>query len=136
MHPQELRRTTLALFGTFAAIALLLCLVGVYGVLSFLTSQRTLEIGVRMALGANRGSVIWLITRQACQLALIGIAVGLPLVFVAGRLAKQELFNTSQYDPVVIMTAVVVLPLLAVAGTWLPAHRASRIDPVRALRTE
>lgn len=129
-------RFTLALFGTFAAIALLLCLVGVYGVLSFLTSQRTLEIGVRMALGANRGSVIWLITRQACQLALIGIVVGLPLVFVAGRLAKQELFNTSQYDPVVIMTAVVVLPLLAVAGTWLPAHRASRIDPVRALRTE
>ena len=129
-------RFTLALFGTFAAIALLLCLVGVYGVLSFLTSQRTLEIGVRMALGANRGSVIWLVTRQACQLALIGIAVGLPLVFVAGRLAKQELFNTSQYDPVVIVAAVVVLPLLAVAGTWLPARRASRIDPVRALRTE
>jgi predicted permease len=129
-------RFMLALFGTFAAVALLLSLVGIYGVLSFLTSQRTREIGVRMALGANRGNVIWLVTRQACELALLGIAAGLPLVFIAGRLAKQELFETSQFDPVVIAVAVAVLPILAVAGTWLPARRAARIDPVRALRSD
>ncbi len=92
--------------------------------------------GIRMALGANRGHITWLILRQAIMLALLGIAIGLPLVFIAGRPAKQELFNTSQYDPVVILASVIVLPLLAIAGTWFPARRASGIDPVRALRTD
>lgn len=129
-------RFTLTLFSAFAAVALLLSLIGIYGVLSFLTSQRTLEIGVRMALGASRANVMWLVTRQAFLLSLMGIAVGLPLVFFAGRFAKQELFHTSQYDPLVIAAAVAVLPLLAVAGTWLPARRASRVDPVKALRAD
>ena len=129
-------RFSLALFGTFAAAALLLSLIGIYGVLSFITSQRTKEIGIRMALGANRAQVMWMVLRQACVLALLGIAVGLPLAFIAGRFAKGELIRTSQYDPLVLIAAIFILPLLAVAGTYLPARRAANIDPVTSLRTE
>ena len=129
-------RFALALFGTFAAAALLLSLVGIYGVLSFITSQRTQEIGIRMALGANRANVMWMVLRQACMLGLLGVAVGLPLAFFAGRFAKSELVRTSQYDPVALIVAICVLPLLAVAGTYLPARRAAAIDPVKALRAE
>lgn len=129
-------RFALALFGTFAAAALLLSLVGIYGVLSFITAQRTQEIGIRMALGANRANVMWMVLRQACMLGLLGVAVGLPLAFFAGRFAKSELVHTSQYDPVALIVAICVLPLLAVAGTYLPARRAAAIDPVKALRAE
>jgi putative ABC transport system permease protein len=129
-------RFSLALFGAFAAAALLLSLVGIYGVLSFVTSQRTQEIGIRMALGANRANVMWMVLRQAFLLALMGVAIGLPLAFVAGRFAKDELIQTSQYDPLALIAAVCILPLLAVAGTYLPARRAAAINPVSALRSE
>jgi putative ABC transport system permease protein len=129
-------RFALALFGTFAGAALLLSLVGIYGVLSFVTSQRTQEIGIRMALGANRGNVMWMVLRQACMLAVLGVAIGLPLAFFAGRFAKDQLIHTSQHDPIAIIAAVCILPLLAVAGTLLPARRAAAIDPARALRSE
>jgi putative ABC transport system permease protein len=128
-------RFSLALFGTFAGAALLLSLVGIYGVLSFITSQRTQEIGIRMALGADRGDVMWMVLRQAFVLALIGVAFGLPLAFFAGRFAKGELIHTSQHDPIALIAAICVLPLLAVAGTYLPARRAARINPVAALRS-
>jgi predicted permease len=129
-------RFSLALFGTFAGAALLLSLVGIYGVLSFITSQRTQEIGIRMALGANRGDVMWLVLRQAFLLALLGVAVGLPLAFAAGRFAKGELIQTSQHDPFALIAAICILPLLAVAGTYLPARRAASLNPVSALRSE
>ncbi len=129
-------RFSLALFGTFAAAALLLSLVGIYGVLSFITSQRTQEIGIRMALGANRSNVMWMVLRQAFLLAVLGVAVGLPLAFVAGRFAKDELIQTSQHDPLALVAAICILPLLAVAGTFLPARRAASINPVSALRSE
>lgn len=129
-------RFSLALFGTFAVAALLLSLVGVYGVLSFVTSQRTREIGIRMALGANRSQVVWMVLRQAVMLAILGVAIGLPLAFLAGRLARQELIHTSQFDPLTLAVAVCILPLLAVAGTCLPARRAAGVDPVSALRIE
>jgi len=129
-------RFSLALFGSFAAAALLLALVGVYGVLSFVTSQRTQEIGIRMALGANRTHVMWMVLRQALLLALLGVAVGLPLAFVAGRFAQDQLVQTSQHDPFALAAAILVLPLLAIAGTYIPARRASRINPVTALRSD
>lgn len=129
-------RFSLALFGTFAIAALLLSLIGIYGVLSFVTSQRTHEIGIRMALGANRTQVMWMVLRHAVMLALIGVAIGLPLAFLAGRLARQELIQTSQFDPLTIIAAVCILPLLAVAGTCLPARRAAGVNPVSALRIE
>ena len=129
-------RFSLALFGSFAGAALLLSLVGIYGVLSFITTQRTREIGIRMALGANRGHVMRMVLRQACLLALLGVAVGLPLAFAAGRFARDELIQTSQFDPLALAAAIFVLPLLAVAGTYLPARRAAAVNPVRALRSE
>jgi predicted permease len=129
-------RFSLALFGAFAGAALLLSLVGIYGVLSFITSRRTREIGIRMALGANRNNVMWMVLRQALWLALIGVAIGLPLAFAAGRFAKDELIQTSQHDPLALIAAVCVLPLLALVGTYLPARRAATINPVSALRAE
>ncbi len=129
-------RFSLALFGAFAGGALLLCIVGIYGVLSFVTTQRTHEIGIRMALGAGRLRVMWMVLRQACVLALIGVLVGLPLAFFAGRFATNELVRTSQHDPLAILAAVCILPVLAVAGTLLPALRAAAIDPARALRAD
>jgi predicted lysophospholipase L1 biosynthesis ABC-type transport system permease subunit len=129
-------RFALALFGTFAAAALLLSLVGVYGVLSFVTSQRTQEIGIRMALGANRVQVMGMVLWQAFVLALMGVAAGLPLAYFAGRFAKDQLMQTSQHDPVALLAAICIPPLLAVAGTLLPARRAAAIDPARALRSE
>ena len=129
-------RFALALFGSFAVAALLLSLVGVYGVLSFVTSQRTQEIGIRMALGANRLSVMWMVLRQAVVLAVLGVLAGLPLAWFAGRFAKDELVQTSQHDLVALLAAICIPPLLAVAGTVLPARRAAGIDPARALRSE
>ncbi len=129
-------RFALALFGTFAATALLLSLVGIYGVLSFITSQRTHEIGIRMALGADRGQVMRMVLRQALMLALIGVALGLPLAFAAGRFARDELIGTSQHDPLALIAGICILPLLAVFGTYLPARQAARLNPVSALRTE
>jgi len=129
-------RFALALFGTFAAAAVLLSLVGIYGVLSFVTSQRTQEIGIRMALGANRANVMWMVLRHACMLALIGAGTGLPLAFIAGRFARGELIHTSQYDPLSLLFAVILLPLLTIAATWLPARRAATVDPAQLLRDE
>lgn len=129
-------RFALALFGTFAVAALLLSLIGIYGVFSFVTSQRTKEIGIRMALGADRTNVMWMVLRQACSLSLMGIAAGLPLAFLVGRFAKNEWFHTSQHDPVTLFAVICILPLLAVAGTWLPARRAAAVDPALALRSE
>ena len=127
---------TLALFGTFAAAALLLALVGIDGVLSFITTQRTQEIGIRMALGAKRSDVLWLVLRQAFLLGLISVVgTGLPSDFAAGRFARGELVNTSQYDPLALITAVCVLPLLSIAATYLLARRAAATTPVTALRS-
>ena len=129
-------RFSLALFGTFALAALLLSLVGIYGVLSFVTSQRTHEIGIRMALGANRSQVMWMVLRQALILALLGVAIGIPLAFLAGRLAKEQLIQTSQFDPLTLIAIMLILPLLAVAGTFVPARRAAGVNPVSALRND
>jgi putative ABC transport system permease protein len=128
-------RFSLALFGTFAGAALLLSLIGIYGVLSFITSERTQEIGIRMALGADRKDVMLMVLRQAFVLAIVGVAIGLPLALLAGKFAKGELIQTSQHDPLALIAAVCILPLMAVAGTYLPARRAARINPVSALRT-
>jgi hypothetical protein len=129
-------RFAFALFGAFAVTALILSLIGIYGAFSFVTSQRTQEIGIRMALGAGHTNVMWMVFRQACGLTLLGIAVGLPLAFLAGSLARSELFHTPADDPATFVGVICILPLLAIAGTWLPARRAASIDPMRALRSE
>ena len=129
-------RFTLVLFGSFAVAAFVLSLVGIYGVVSFITSQRSQEIGIRMAMGANRSRVLWMVLRQAALLSVGGALCGLPLSWFAGRFAKDELVQTSQHDPITLVAAICLLPLLALIGAWLPALRASAINPVNALRSE
>jgi ABC-type antimicrobial peptide transport system permease subunit len=79
---------------------------------------------------------MWMVLRQACLLAILGVLAGLPIALFAGHFAKDQLFHTSQQDPLALVAAICVLPLLAVAGTWLPARRAATVDPVHALRAE
>ncbi|HEY3990628.1 MAG TPA: ABC transporter permease [Acidobacteriaceae bacterium] len=129
-------RFALTLFSTFATAAMLLTLVGIYGVLAFVTAQRTKEIGIRIALGAQPLHVVWMVVRQAAILAAIGVAVGLPLALTAGHFAHHELIHTSQRDPLTLILAICVLPLLALAGTLVPARRAAAINPTEALRAE
>jgi putative ABC transport system permease protein len=129
-------RFALALFSAFAAAAMLLTLVGIYGVLAFVTAQRTKEIGIRIALGARPLHVIWMVVRQAAILAVIGVAVGLPLALAAGHFAQGQLIHTSQRDPLTLLAAICILPLLALTGTLLPARRATAINPTEALRAE
>jgi predicted permease len=129
-------RFALVLFSAFAAAAMLLTLVGIYGVLACVTAQRTKEIGIRIALGARPLHVIGMVVRQAATLAAVGVAVGLPLALAAGHFAQRELIHTSQRDPLTLMLAVCVLPLLALAGTLPPARRAAAVNPTEALRAE
>jgi putative ABC transport system permease protein len=129
-------RFALTLFSTFAAAAMLLTLVGIYGVLAFVTAQRTKEIGIRIALGARPMHAIWMVVRQTAILAVLGIAFGLPLALAAGHFAQSELIHTSQRDPLTLLAAICILPLLALTGTLLPARRATAINPTEALRAE
>ncbi len=129
-------RFALVLFSTFAVAAMLLTLVGIYGVLAFVTAQRTKEIGIRIALGARPLHVIAMVVRQAAILAAIGVTVGLPLALAAGHFAQSQLIHTSQRDPLTLLAAICILPALALTGTLLPARRATTINPTEALRAE
>jgi ABC-type antimicrobial peptide transport system permease subunit len=124
------------MFSIFGAIALALAAVGVYGVLAYSVSQRTHEIGVRMALGARGADVRRMITVQGVRLAAIGIAVG--AVGAAGLTQglRSILFNVSATDPVSYVGVALFLTVVAIAASWLPARRATHVDPIVALRTE
>jgi len=120
----------------FGAIGLLLAAVGLYGVTAYGVEQRTSEIGVRMALGANRGSVLGLIVRGAFLQVLIGLALGIPAAIGAGTLIASRLFGVAPWDPVMLSIAVVLLALAALPAALLPARRAASVDPMHALRAE
>jgi predicted permease len=120
----------------FGGLALLLAAVGLYGILSFTVIRRTREIGVRIAIGAQRGAVLWMILRNTIGLAAIGLALGIPLVLLAKKYIESELFGLHAEDPVAIAGATFVLTcVVLVAGIW-PAWRASRLDPMVCLRQE
>jgi macrolide transport system ATP-binding/permease protein len=131
-----LHRSASWLVAAFAALALLLGTVGLYGVISYSVGQRTREIGVRMALGAQRASVYRLILREACWLAACGIVGGILCSFVATRLLRTMLFGVSPRDAGTAISVVVVLAASALLASFVPARRAASIDPAKALRTE
>jgi predicted permease len=129
-------RTPMVLLTVFAAVALLLASLGIYGVLAFSVGQRTNEIGVRMALGANRRMILGMILRQGLVLVAIGLAIGLGGYFALGRLIQNQLFNVAPTDPATLIAAPAVLALVALLACLLPARRATRVDPMIALRAE
>ena len=151
-------RLIATLSGLFSILALLLACVGLYGLLAFAVVQRTKEVGIRMALGAGRGQVVWLVLRDALILVGMGIAAGVPAAIGIARLASSRfsglagdpgpldawlggraggpLFGVKLADPSTILAAAVVLSAAAAIAAYLPARRASRVDPMVALRSE
>ncbi len=130
------RRFQMWLFGLFAAVALALAAIGVYGVISYSVSHRTHEIGIRMALGAKARDVMWLVVRQGMACALVGIAVGLMAAYGLTRLMKTLLFNVTATDPTTFVAISCLLIGIALLAAWLPARRATKVDPLIALRHE
>jgi macrolide transport system ATP-binding/permease protein len=122
--------------GSFGVLALLLAAVGIYGVMSYMVAGRTREIGLRMALGAQSINVGWLILRQGMTLALIGSGIGMALAFAGTRLLKSLLYGVGAADPVTFTAVALLLTGVALLACWLPAHRAARVDPMVALRSE
>ena len=120
----------------FGVLSLVLCCIGLYGVTAYNAGRRTGEIGVRMALGADRGDVVTLVLRGALALIVIGLCVGLPLSFAVARFLGHQLYGMNPYNPVVTLAAVVVLGLCAFVASLIPAARASLISPLEALRVE
>jgi predicted permease len=133
-------RLVATLSGVFGMVALTLIAIGLYGLMAFNVSRRTAEIGIRVALGARRADVRWMIVRQALTVVLTGIAIGVPAAWIAGRLAAGQiaglLFEITPSDPITIAFSATVLLLVAICASVVPARRAARIDPIVALRSE
>jgi ABC-type antimicrobial peptide transport system permease subunit len=129
-------RILATLSGGFGALALLLSLVGLYGVMSFVVTQRTREIGIRIALGARGSSAVWLVLRDAIVMVVAGIAVALPCVGVLGRLVESQLFGITATDPTTIAGTTALLAVAALGAALIPAYGASTVNPTDALRVE
>ncbi|HUH62347.1 MAG TPA: ABC transporter permease [Terracidiphilus sp.] len=130
------RRFAMILLGAFAALAVLLACIGIYGVMAYLVSQRTQEVGIRMALGAKRSDVLAMVLRNGARLAIAGAAAGMVGAIALTRLMRDLLFEVSPTDPLVLGCVCVLLILVALAACIVPARRAASIEPMQALRTE
>jgi putative ABC transport system permease protein len=130
------QRIAAGILGAFGVVALLLAAVGLYGVVAFAVAQRTREIGIRVALGAQSGEVLSLMLRQGMRLAAIGLAVGISLAIVAARLVSGFLLGAGAADPLVFLVAAVTLALVTAVASYVPARRAARVDPMVALRSQ
>jgi predicted permease len=129
-------RLTALLSAGFGFLATLLAAIGLYGVMAFVVARRTKELGVRIALGAQRGSVIWLVMKEVLLLLVIGLAMGVPSAMGLGGYVSSQLYGIESNDPWLAASTILLLALVAAAAGMIPAHRASRIDPILALRFE
>jgi putative ABC transport system permease protein len=127
---------TVALFGIFSAVALLLAIVGIYGVVSYAVAQRTQEVGIRMALGATQTDVLKLVVGRGLALSGVGIAIGLIAAFTLTPLIKSLLYKVSPADPMTIIGSAILFLIAALLASYIPARRAMRVDPMVALRYE
>ena len=130
------RRFNTVLIGSFAFAAVLLAVLGTYSVIAFSVASRVQEMAIRMALGCQRGAIIWLVLRSGARLATVGCVIGLGGAVAASGLLRSLLFGVSAFDPLVLSLAALGVLLLAVAASALPALRAASVDPMRALRSE
>ena len=128
------RRLSMILLEIFAILALVLSCIGIYGVISYLVSQRTHEIGVRMALGAQRGDVMRLVLGEGAKMALIGVAIGIAAALGLIQLIANQLFGVTAHDPLTFVAGAILLTLVALLASYFPARRAMRVDPMVALR--
>ena len=124
------------LSAAFAALATLLAAIGLYGVLAYTVAQRTREIGLRMALGAEPSRVRGMVLKQVAIMTVVGGAIGLGGAVWLGKLAESLLFEMKGHDPLVLVSSAIVLSIVSLAAGFIPAHRASRVEPMRALRYE
>jgi predicted permease len=124
------------LSGAFGALAILLVCIGLYGIMAYTVSGRTNEIGIRVALGAQRTNVLWLILRESLLLVLVGVGIGVPIVFAAGKWISSLLFGVKPADPLAIALAAVLMFLVGMVACYVPVLRAMRVDPMVALRYE
>ena len=120
----------------FALLALSLACVGLYGIMTYRVVRRTSEIGVRLALGAQRESILWMVLKESLLLLLTGIAVGIPATFAATRLVRSQLFGLTPFDVSTIVIAVVTIGTVILMASYIPARRAAKVDPMVALRYE
>jgi predicted permease len=130
------RKLNLFLFGLFSGLALVLATIGLYGVVAYTVGQRTQEFGIRMALGAQRSDVVRLVLTQGLKLALAGTIIGIVVALALSSVVRKMLFGVRPADPVTLISVAVLLTIVALAACWLPAFRASRIEPTQALRIE
>jgi ABC-type antimicrobial peptide transport system permease subunit len=120
----------------FGLLAALLACIGIYGLMSYAVTRRTNEIGIRMALGAERSGVLWMVMRESLMLVAVGVVIGIPVALAATRLVSSVLYGLKATDPMTItVSALVMIPVAALAG-YLPARRAAKVDPMVALRYE
>jgi predicted permease len=135
-HSLAARRLTMVLLGVFAALALALACIGIYGVIAYVVGQRTQEIGVRMALGAQRRDILNLVLGYGTRMAVAGAAAGIAAALALTRLMSNQLFGVSPHDPLTFAAVAGALMLVALAACYVPARRAMRVDPMVALRHE
>jgi ABC-type antimicrobial peptide transport system permease subunit len=128
------RRLMMTLLGVFAGLALLLAMLGIYGVIAYGVTQRTKELGIRRALGAQRGDIVWLVLGQGLGLTLGGVAIGSAGAFALTRVMKGLLFHVSATDPATFIAIALLLVVVSLTASFIPARRATKIDPMEALR--